>query len=88
MLHRLFIFRMILKRGFMDFLAVKQNVLRGDLAVIRKQAHDGIHRLALAGTGFADDTEHLLRINTERDVADRVNGALIGGEIHSQMINF
>ena len=72
----------------MDFLTVKQDIFCRNLAVVRQLAHDGIHRLAFAGAGFADDAQYLLRINAEGNITHSVNRALICGEIHGQMINF
>ena len=57
----------------------------GRLAVGGEQAHRRHHRLALAGTGFADDRHRLAGLDVEVDALHRLDGAVERAEADLQI---
>ena len=68
-----------------DVLAVKEDLAGGNTAVGGKQAHDGQHADALAGTGFAHHAEQLAVFHGIADVAHCLDDPAARFEFHAQV---
>ena len=59
---------------------IQQDLARGDMPALRKQAHGGADHRGFAGAGFADDADDLAGVDGEGKILD--DGALAVADGH------
>jgi Binding-protein-dependent transport system inner membrane component len=77
------------KRGLAQQVVAAQQHLTGDSACrsLGQQSHDGQRGQALAGTGFADQPQHLATTQREADAIDRLQHAATQEEMRVKIAN-
>jgi hypothetical protein len=68
-----------------NVLAVQQDLPRHALDRMLQEAHDGEHGDALARTRLADDAEHFIAMDVERDAVDEARAARVVGNFDDQV---
>ena len=69
-----------------QILTVEEDLAGVNIAVAVEQTENAHGRDALAGTGFADDAEHLARVKRIADAVDRLDRAALGCEESLQIL--
>ena len=78
----------LLAAEVVDALAFEADLAAGHAAGGLEQADDGRARERLAGPGFTDHAQDLAGLDGKRDVVQREQRAVPGGELHPQMVDF